>query len=74
MILQQIPGEVIINDVTQYLRDSYWTSYNIPFSPYIYNKSGYVDFIKIIIIIVQELKYLEETEAIYILTKILNFS
>ena len=46
MILEQIPGEVEINDVTQYLREGYWPSYNIPFSPYIYNKSGYVDFIK----------------------------
>ena len=46
MILEQTPGEVIINDVTQYLRNGYWPSYNIPFSPYIYQKSGYIDFIE----------------------------
>jgi len=42
MILEQIPGYVEINDVTSIVqKDGYWASYNIPFSRYIYDVSGY---------------------------------
>ena len=32
MIIEQIPGETEINDVTNVLKEGYWPSYNIPYS------------------------------------------
>ena len=41
MIVEQIPGDTEINDVTEYLKQGYWPSYNIPFSKKLYEKCGY---------------------------------
>ena len=38
-IIEQIPGEFISQDVTQYLRFGYWPSYNVPFSQYFREKT-----------------------------------
>ena len=46
MIIEQIPGETETNDVTQYLRNGYWPSYNVPFSDYFYEKSGFIERLK----------------------------
>ena len=46
MVIEQIPEEFEINDVTEYLRKGYWPSYNVPFSKYIYEKSGIIEIIK----------------------------
>ena len=46
MIIEQYPGEFEINDVTQFLRNGYWPSYNIPFSEHFFNISGIIDRIK----------------------------
>ena len=40
MIIEQIPGETDVNDVTEILKKGYWPSYNIPYSDNIYTKSG----------------------------------
>ena len=41
-ILEQIPGETVSKDVTSVLnKQTFWSSYNIPYSEYIYNISGY---------------------------------
>jgi hypothetical protein len=40
-IAEQIPGLVESADVTSYLRNGYWPSYNIPFFPKIYSTSGF---------------------------------
>ena len=43
-ILEQIPGTAAKQDVTQVLnRQTFWSSYNIPYLEYIYNVSGYVE-------------------------------
>jgi hypothetical protein len=41
MIIEQIPKYTETADVTDYLRKSYWPSYNVPFINKIYNDSGY---------------------------------
>ena len=38
MIIEQIPGETVVNDVTDVLKKGYWPSYNIPYSDYLYKK------------------------------------
>ncbi|KAL9656174.1 hypothetical protein ABK040_007791 [Willaertia magna] len=43
-ILEQIPGYCETASVSSYLeKNGYWASYNVPFFPYIYNVSGYLD-------------------------------
>jgi hypothetical protein len=43
-IAEQIPGFVYRNDMTKRLKEnSYWASYNIPYSQYIYDVSGYAE-------------------------------
>jgi hypothetical protein len=42
-IIEQIPGDFEITDVTNYLRFGYWPSYNVPFSKRIFDKSGYLE-------------------------------
>ena len=47
MIIEQIPGETEVNDVTSKLKnDNYWPSYNVPYSKYFYEKSGYTKAIE----------------------------
>lgn len=46
MIIEQFPGEMEINDITQYLINGYWPSYNVPFSEHFFQISGIVDRIK----------------------------
>ena len=45
MIIEQIPGETEINDVTNVLKEGYWPSYNIPYSKNFYNKSGFIEIL-----------------------------
>ena len=46
MIIEQIPEEVEVNDVTQQLKNKYyWPSYNVPYSKYFYKKCGFQDII-----------------------------
>jgi len=40
-IAEQIPGFIYQADVTNYLRVGFWESFNIPFSEYIFNVSGF---------------------------------
>ncbi|GAM21619.1 hypothetical protein SAMD00019534_047940 [Acytostelium subglobosum LB1] len=40
-ILEQIPGYVEFDDVTNIVRTGYWPSYNVPYFEYIYNISGF---------------------------------
>ena len=46
MIIEQIPWETDINDVTEILKKGYWPSYNIPYSDNIYEKSGFTYILK----------------------------
>ena len=46
MIIEQYPDEMEINDVTQYLREGYWPSYNVPFSEHFYQISGIIQRIE----------------------------
>ena len=46
MIIEQLPGYTETNDVTNYLRDGYWPSYNVPFSEYIFNISMYPEMLE----------------------------
>ena len=41
MIIEQIPNYTETVDVTNYLINGYWPSYNVPFTDKIYNDSGY---------------------------------
>ena len=43
MIIEQIPGETVVNDVTDVLKKGYWPSYNIPYSDYLYKKCGFIE-------------------------------
>jgi len=45
-IAEQIPGLVESADVTSYLRNGYWPSFNIPFFKEIFDASGFNDAIK----------------------------
>lgn len=46
-VLEQLPGEVQYTDMTKLLLvTSYWSSYNIPYFPKIYNDSGMPDLVK----------------------------
>lgn len=44
-VAEQIPGLVVAADMTQTLAFGYWPSFNVPYFPEIYNRSGYPDFI-----------------------------
>ena len=46
-MVEQIPGLVVGEDLTSYLNLGYWPSYNVPFFPEIYFKSGYPKLDKI---------------------------
>ena len=46
MIIEQLPGYTETNDVTNYLRNGYWPSYNVPFSEYIFNISMYPEILE----------------------------
>eukprot|EP00775_Hariotina_reticulata_P010288 gene10288-10447_t len=43
-VVEQMPGLVVFGDKTQALERGYWPSYNVPFFPEIYNRSGYPQF------------------------------
>lgn len=46
-ILEQMPGHVETRDVTeQFLSQTYWASYNVPFFPAIFEMSGQEDMAK----------------------------
>ena len=46
MIIEQIPGEVEINDMTEQLKNAYyWPSYNVPFSQNFFKKCGYKNLV-----------------------------
>ena len=40
-VAEQIPGLVVADDVTHELARGYWSSYNVPYFPVIYEASGY---------------------------------
>jgi len=40
-VIEEIPGLVFGGDVTENLQRGYWPSYNVPYWPEVYNKSGY---------------------------------
>ena len=44
-IVEQLPGFTKINNVTQFLKFGYWSSYNVPFDKEIYKKSGIEEII-----------------------------
>jgi Phospholipase B len=44
--VEQIPGLVVWSDVTQLLAMGYFPSFNVPFQPEIYEKSGYPEMIR----------------------------
>lgn len=47
IVLEQIPGNIKIEDKTKFLLDQgYWASYNRPFYPETYKKSGYSEMMK----------------------------
>lgn len=43
-VIEQIPGLVEFEDLTNTLLEGYWPSMNIPYFPEIYKQSGYPDF------------------------------
>lgn len=44
VVLEQIPGTIVWEDKTEHLRqNSYWSSYNVAYYPYVYNISGTYD-------------------------------
>jgi hypothetical protein len=45
-IVEQMPGELHKGDVSQTLAFGYWPSYNIPYFPDIFNKSGFPGAVK----------------------------
>ena len=63
MIIEQIPGETETNDVTNKLKEGYWPSYNIAYSKEIYNKSGYIDFLRDSLDLIQYYHYNESSRA-----------
>jgi len=42
-VVEEIPGLVVGADQTETLRRGYWPSYNVPFYPEVYKRSGYTD-------------------------------
>jgi hypothetical protein len=42
-VIEEIPGLVVGADQTETLRRGYWPSYNVPYYPEIYTRSGYKD-------------------------------
>lgn len=40
-VIEQIPGLVVGEDLTNILKQGYWSSYNVPYFKTIYEKSGY---------------------------------
>ena len=44
-IVEQLPGFAKINNVTDFLKFGYWSSYNVPFDKEIYKKSGIEEII-----------------------------
>ena len=46
MIIEQIPGDFEINDVSNKLKEGYWPSYNVPYSKNFYQKCGYENLIQ----------------------------
>merc|ERR1719331_2013801 len=42
-VIEEIPGLVVGADQTETLRRGYWPSYNVPYYPEIYRRSGYKD-------------------------------
>lgn len=40
-VIEQIPGLVLSADKTQTLERGYWPSYNVPYFPEVYNRTGY---------------------------------
>eukprot|EP01130_Rhizamoeba_saxonica_P018914 TRINITY_DN9644_c0_g1_i1.p1 TRINITY_DN9644_c0_g1~~TRINITY_DN9644_c0_g1_i1.p1 ORF type:complete len:541 (-),score=112.21 TRINITY_DN9644_c0_g1_i1:31-1566(-) len=45
-VVEQIPGLVQSADMTSQLERGYWASYNIPYFPEIYKRSGYPEFVE----------------------------
>ena len=45
-IIEQLPNYTEEHDVTQILKYGYWPSYNVPYSKYIFEYSGYKDYIE----------------------------
>nr|QOL01101.1 putative extracellular protein CSOL_028 [Pseudococcomyxa simplex] len=45
-VVEQIPGLTVAEDQTEILSRGYWPSYNVPFYPEIYRRSGYLKFQK----------------------------
>ena len=46
MIIEQLPGMVEINDVTDHLKFGYWPSYNVPYGENIYDNSNITNTMK----------------------------
>mmetsp|Transcript_55040 Transcript_55040/g.101876 ORF Transcript_55040/g.101876 Transcript_55040/m.101876 type:complete len:559 (-) Transcript_55040:8-1684(-) len=42
-VVEEMPGLLVGQDQTERLRSGYWPSYNIPFYPSIYERSGFLD-------------------------------
>lgn len=40
-IAEQMPGDVVYGDATQELERGHWPSYNVPYFPEVYNRTGY---------------------------------
>jgi hypothetical protein len=45
-IIEQLPNYTEEHDVTQILKYGYWPSYNVPYSEYIFEYSGYKEYIE----------------------------
>ena len=45
-IIEQLPNYTEEHDVTQILKYGYWPSYNVPYSKYIFEYSGYKEYIE----------------------------
>lgn len=43
-IAEQMPGDVVVGDATGDLERGHWPSYNVPYFPEVYNKTGYTAF------------------------------
>ena len=45
LVAEQIPGLILSEDVTEYLKKGYWASYNIPYIRQIWEVSGYAELL-----------------------------